>query len=310
MGCLRFAVTGPARLGTSLLAAALLCAATIEPIHAQNEPSAAENSGRDDEVDTEHLFGFTEGADLGVVGEKELEQETTGRIGKRGFGFSTFDPTLALKVPLTDNFRLAPGISFYGYDIADGPGLPARTFGGFTGGFLEIRTRLLDRRTAPVGMTLSVVPNVGTIDAGSGLDARSFGTEAALLIDRELIPGRLVAAANISYAFARTRLTSTNERLLGSGLEVSGAVAYQAQPALFLGGEVRYARAYEGMGLDRFAGDAVYLGPTIYRTLSEHAWVSFTWSFQVAGKAIDERGPLDLTNFDRHQLRLRIGYSF
>src|SRR5262245_9776231 len=34
------------------------------------------------EVDTEHLFGFTEGSDIGEAGEKELETDSTGRFGK------------------------------------------------------------------------------------------------------------------------------------------------------------------------------------------------------------------------------------
>src|SRR5262249_16870818 len=34
------------------------------------------------EVDTEHMFGFTEGSDVGAAGEKELETDSTGRFGK------------------------------------------------------------------------------------------------------------------------------------------------------------------------------------------------------------------------------------
>ncbi|MCH8090296.1 MAG: hypothetical protein IH955_09820 [Chloroflexi bacterium] len=60
----------------------------------------------------------------------------------------------------------------------------------------------------------------------------------------------------------------------------------------------------------RLAGQAAYLGPTAYVTLSPHAWASFTWSFQIAGQSAGEPGPLDLSSFDRHQMRLRVGYSF
>ena len=35
-------------------------------------------------VDTEHIFGFTEGADIGDKGESELESITIGRLGKQG----------------------------------------------------------------------------------------------------------------------------------------------------------------------------------------------------------------------------------
>jgi hypothetical protein len=33
------------------------------------------------EIDTEHLFGFLTGTDIGEVGEKEVESETTGQFG-------------------------------------------------------------------------------------------------------------------------------------------------------------------------------------------------------------------------------------
>lgn len=278
------------------------------PASAQTLPTAAENLTPGD-LDSEHLFGFTEGSDLGVPGEAELEWETSGRLGRRLGRFLTVDSGLALKMPLTNAFRLAPGVTFNASDIGT-PGAPTRTTGGFNGGFVETRLRLLDRRAAPFGLTLNLVPGYGTVDGGSGAPARSFGTEVGLLADREVIPDTLVAALNASFAFSSTRMNVTNARLLGSGIEVSAALAYRVQPGVFLGGEVRYARTYEGLTLDRFAGDAVYIGPTAYTNLSPHAWASFTWSFQVAGQALGEPGPLDLSNFDRHQMRLRVGYNF
>src|ERR1700733_7927705 len=34
-------------------------------------------------IDTEHLFGFTIGSDVGEVGEREIESSATGRFGKQ-----------------------------------------------------------------------------------------------------------------------------------------------------------------------------------------------------------------------------------
>ena len=287
---------------------AVLLGSAPAPARAQSLPTAAENLTPGD-LDSEHLFGFTEGSDLGVPEEAELEWETSGRLGKRLGRFLAIDSSLALKVPLTSDFRLAPGVSFNAYDIG-APGSPARTTGGFNGGFLETRLRLLDRRTALVGLTINLVPSYGTVDSGSGAPARGFGTELGLLADRELIPDRLIAAVNVGIALSSVRMNATDERLAGSGVEVAGALAYRVQPGLFLGGEIRYARTYEGLTLDRLAGQAAYLGPTAYVTLSPQAWASFTWSFQIAGRAVGEPGSLDLSGFDRHQMRLRVGYSF
>jgi hypothetical protein len=38
---------------------------------------------RADAIDTEHLFDFTIGTDIGEVGEKEFESNTLSRLGKR-----------------------------------------------------------------------------------------------------------------------------------------------------------------------------------------------------------------------------------
>ncbi|MET7242040.1 hypothetical protein ABZT49_01605 [Methylobacterium sp. EM32] len=289
----------------------LACLAIGQGVHragAQSLPTAAENLTPGD-IDSEHLFGFVEGSDLGVPGEAELEWETSGRLGKRLGRFLAVDSGLALKMPLSNDFRLAPGVTFNAYDIGTAGG-PARTTGGVNGGFLETRLRLLDRRAAPFGLTLSIVPAYGTVDGGSGAPVRSFGTDIGLLADRELIPGKLVAAVNLGFAFASTRLGASSEQVRGSGIEAAAALSYQIRPGLFAGAEARYARTYEGLALGRLAGEALYLGPTLYTTLSPQAWASFTWSFQVAGRAADEPGPLDLSSFDRHQMRLRVGYNF
>jgi hypothetical protein len=294
--------------GFALAGYAMLLGLATTPLNAQALPTALENLTPGD-LDSEHLFGFTEGSDLGVPGEAELEWETSGRLGKRLGRFLAVDSGFALKVPLTRDFRLAPGLSFNAYDIG-APDAPTRTTGGFNGGFLETRLRLLDRRTAPFGLTLNLVPGFGTVDGGSGGQARSVGTEIGLLADCELIPNSLVAAVNVGFAVSSVRSDATDERSTGSGVEVAGALAYRVRPGFFLGGEVRYARNYEGPTLDRLAGQATYLGPTAYVTLSPTTWASFTWSFQIAGRAVGDPGPLDLSGFDRHQMRLRVGYSF
>ncbi|GJD81366.1 transporter [Methylobacterium gregans] len=296
------ATRGLARVAVCLLAGAL-------PAPAQDLPTARENAAPAG-LDSEHLFGFVEGSDIGVPGEVEFEFEATGRFGRGGGRFRAVDGGLVLKIPLDTSFRVAPGIGFNRFAAAGVPGLADRAAGGLSGAFVETRLRFLDRRDGPFGLTLNVVPSVGRVDTGSGLPAESYGLDTALLADWEIVPGRLVAALNLGFSLAATRLDGTGERLRGSGLELAGALAYEARPGLFVGAEARYVQAFEGLGLDRFSGQAVYLGPTVYATLSPQAWASFTWSFQVAGSAEDVARPLDLTNFDRHQTRLRFGLSF
>jgi hypothetical protein len=48
------------------------------------------------------------------------------------------------------------------------------------------------------------------------------------------------------------------------------------------------------------------MGPTFFTRLGDRANISAAWDFQVAGKAVDEPGKLDLLNFERHRLMLRL----
>ena len=58
--------------------------------------------------------------------------------------------------------------------------------------------------------------------------------------------------------------------------------------------------------LDDFAGQALYVGPTFYIKISDRWSLAGAWNMQIAGRAVDEPGALDLTNFDRHQVKLRV----
>jgi hypothetical protein len=69
-------------------------------------------------------------------------------------------------------------------------------------------------------------------------------------------------------------------------------------------------RSYDGAALNTFSGQGIYLGPTLYARLGERGWLSAAWNFQAWGVAGGISGTLDLVNFERHQLKFRVGYEF
>jgi Fatty acid desaturase len=84
-------------------------------------------------IDTQFIFGFTSGADVGELGEKEIEHETIGRFGKRSGSYvGLSDQLLAKFVPVKD-FRFEIGLPFAYYDIAGVPGLDDIHRGAFDG---------------------------------------------------------------------------------------------------------------------------------------------------------------------------------
>ena len=261
---------------------------------------------RADKFDSEHMFGFTTGSDIGEPRSTEVESETIGRIGKRMGSYGTFATTFEYKYTLNDNLRISPGATWSVYNIAGVPGLDDRRQFAIQGYSVEFSYRFLDRQKAPFGVTLNVVPEWNGHDEATGTKVDQYGAEISLLVDREMIADRLFAAFNVIYdpATTRTRATGLWDRDATVGL--GAALTARVTSNLFLGVESRYLRKYDSLALDDFAGQALYVGPTFYIKISDRWSLAGAWNVQVAGRAVDEPGALDLTNFDRHQVKLRV----
>src|SRR6266852_2006297 len=94
---------------------------------------------RANDVDTEHLFGFTVGSDIGNVGEKELESETSGRFGKREGSYGALSQTLEAKYTPIRNVRIAGSAGVAHFEISGVPGLDDRRQAAFQGLSLDLR---------------------------------------------------------------------------------------------------------------------------------------------------------------------------
>lgn len=299
---------GHAGLYAGLTATGLaLLAALGPPAQLRAEPRAGETRA---ELDTEHMFGFVTGTDVGEGGEKEIESESTGRLGKRSGAYAARSHVLGMEYTPVDNLRFELGASESYHDISGVPELDDLRRGAFAGLSLDMRYRLLDRARAGLGLTLLAEPHWARVDETSGQPVTRHGAALAILMDRELVPGRLVAAFNLLYEPEAVRSEVTGERWREATFGLGAAIMQQVGPGLFVGLEARYLRQHESLGFDAFAGHAFFLGPNVFFTPSEHWRITATWSMQVAGRAAEDPAALDLTNFERHQVRLSIGYRF
>src|ERR1700748_3175809 len=149
--------------------------------------------GRAEGIDTEHIYGFMIGTDVGERGEREFQSETTGRFSKNGGSYQAYRQELELEfVPIT-NFRIEVGTTLAAHNIDSVPGFDDRTQLGWQGASLDLRYRFLDRDTAPFGLTLAVETHGDTIDEITANRVRSVGTEVTLAVERDLIPHMAVA---------------------------------------------------------------------------------------------------------------------
>lgn len=262
------------------------------------------------DIDTEHIFGFSMGSDIGKTGEIEIEFENVGAFGKRFGTYAAVANLNQVKYTVTDNFRIAPGFSLSGQHIRGVPGLADHRDVAFSGAALELRYKLVDRTNAPFGLTLHAQPGWSRVDDASGMPIAQYGAEFAALFDRELIRDRLFAAFNVWYGTGGTREIATDLWRHDSELQLQAALSYAVRPELVFGLGVRYARAYDGGALDRFSGDAVFAGPTFSYAISKAIGISGTWQMQVAGSAAGDIRHLNLDQFERHQALLRVNLHY
>ena len=261
-------------------------------------------------IDTEHLFGFMIGADVGNVGEREFQSETTGRFGKNGGRYRAIGQEFELEFTPVQNFRVEIGSMFASHLIAGVPGLDDQRRLSWQGASIDLRYRFLDRETAPFGLTFATELHGKRVDEMTAEAVRGFGTEFRLAFDRELVPDRVIAAFNLIYEPEWTRLVGTGVMERESTAGVALGVMAQLRPGFLLGGEARYLRRYEGAGLEELAGQALFIGPTAYFQLSKQSRLTASWSVQAWGRPAGTIANLDPVNFERHQARLVFGVNF
>ena len=260
--------------------------------------------------DTDHLFAFSTGTDMDEPGTKELDAGITGRFGRNGGSYRAYEGELSFQYTAARNLQLqlaALGAYHRIKDVPDMDDLDRAAFGGLSAG---VSYRLLDRATNAFGLAVSAEPYWTRVDDDSGERVNGYGSEFTIAADRELLPNLLVGVLNVSYEPEKTksRVDGTWSRQNTTGL--SGGLMLKLFDHVFAGAEARYLRRYDSLDFSAFAGRAFYLGPTVSITLSKNAWLTFGWSAQVAGRAADDDGALDIVNFDRHQGRVAFGVSF
>ena len=231
-------------------------------------------------IDTEHLFGFMIGTDVGSVGEREFQSQTSGRFSKSDGNYRAISQEFELEFVPARNFRIEMGSTFASHDINGVSGFEDRRQLAWQGVSVDLRYRFLDRDAAPVGLTFAVESHADRIDETTAALVRKYGTELTLAFDRELVPNVAVAALNLIYQPEWTRLVGTGAAEQESTIGAAFGAMAQMRPGFFVGGEARYLRKYEGIGLDEFAGQALFVGPTAYFRLSERSRLTLARSFQ------------------------------
>src|ERR1700761_6038413 len=232
------------------------------------------SGARTETIDTEHLFGFTVGTDVGELGEREAESSVTGRFGKQTGTYNAASGTLSMEMVPIAHLRTEITGELLGYGITGVRGLADQQYGAFGGLSADIRYQFLDRATAPFGLALGAEPRWGRADDVTGQPGNQYGVDFVAAADWEPIRDRVVAAFNLLYQPETTRLKWSGTWSQQSTTGIAMGVMVQVRPGLFAGSEARYLRTYDGIGLANFAGQGFFIGPSIYMQLPKKAWIA------------------------------------
>jgi hypothetical protein len=261
-------------------------------------------------IDTEHIFAFMIGADVGDVGDREFQSQTTGRFAKNDGHYRALEQELELEFVPAKNFRIELGGGFSAHDINGVPDFEDRRQFALQGVSLDLRYKVMNREASPFGLTFAAVGHADRVDETTAAVVRNYGAEFTVAVDRDLIPNFVIAALNLTYQPEWTRVVVTGAAEQDSTIAAAFAVMAQVRQGFLLGGEARYLRRYDGIGLEQLSGQALFIGPTAYFQLTERSRLTVAWSAQAWGRSEQSPNALDLVNFERHQARVVFGVNF
>jgi hypothetical protein len=296
--------------GGAAVAVALLTAAWVSAASAHDAGSG--NVFRD--IETENIFGFTEGASIGAEGEKELSFTTEARLGKGEGRYFASESKLGFEYTPNQYIQIEFGPFFSAHTISNVPNLDDLRQFGLGGFFGEIKTILLERNgNSPLALALSAEPNWRRLDETSGARVNNVELELKLQGDIELIDKRLYLGFNLLY---EPEATHDPDRIGAGWVQeskagISGSLAYRIVPNMTLGAEVWYLRHYDGGWLNTFTGDAVYIGPTVSIKIARKMQLSAAWNTQVTGRDVeDPDAKFNVSEFSRHRAKLKLAVEF
>jgi hypothetical protein len=282
------------------------------------------------EVPGGDIFGFTNPTDIGTPCSWSFASENTGFAGKRDGSFLALFSKSQVSHTYSDNLAFAFA-AFAAYNkwsnvtvfqdalASAGAGVTVTDwdklqFDGLSG---EVLLRLVQRSPGqPLALTVTVEPRWSRIDLFNltGYPAELYASEFKLFVDVALTE-HLSAAMNLIYALATQKFDIPGANWVdGSLTSVSAALTARVHAAekafvegVFVGGEVRFLSAFNGLFLNQNVGNAFFAGPTLALALRGGQMLNVVWTPQLAGRAdpASAPGPLDLDNFERHHFRIK-----
>jgi hypothetical protein len=253
------------------------------------------------------IFGFTQGSDVTDVGVWGGTLTANTSFTGRATRFSSVTGVAQLATGLFRCFEIAPYVFVGGANAKDRFGFSGNST--VYGGGVEAKYKFLGRDVHGVGATVDLDVSVagnrfsGLLGVGN-LTATTVA--ARLFLDRQF-SDTLFGALNLEHI---SSFASSGAFLDGSQMNIRAALSAKVLPNLYVGAEAWYSRTYIGAGYDTYVGDAFAIGPNFFWAINDKWSLNGSYQVQVAGKSRLAPGSLNLTNYNQHYGRLKLGYTF
>jgi hypothetical protein len=231
----------------------------------------------------------------------EIESITIGSFGALG-SYYKIDNETSLRYGVTNELRLSIGTLTDYFNIHNVPALGDRSAPDFSGIITEVRWHILDWRTSPFGMTLSLNPFWRRADPTSGQSHGNYAFPVTLLVDSEVIPEKFFTVLNLVYQPSFLRPNGRSEH--DDSFTIIAGGSYAILPNLLLGAELRHENLAQNGNLN---AHALFVGPQPFLSLADNFDVKIACAAQIPDLAAHS---LDLKNYQRHQAELQLGYTF
>jgi hypothetical protein len=256
------------------------------------------------------IFGFTTGSD--VTGHRDIGATITanGNFSARSTRLSAVTGVAQLAFGAFPCVEIGP-YAYLGGSSAKDKLSAAKGDSTVVGGGVEFKYKVLSRTQHGVGATVDLDVSTQGARLGGLLGAGSINTTAVaarLFLDRDF-GGGLFGAINLEHISAFSRVAGVS--LDGSQLNIRAALSKKIGGTnLYLGAEALYSRSYAGASYRTYVGDAFFVGPNLLWAINDKWTFNAAYQVQVAGKARNNPGDLNLISYNQHLARVKLGYSF
>lgn len=256
----------------------------------------------------ENYFGYTYGAETLPKGHWELYQWATFRSGKADGSYHAVDLQTEAEYGFTDRVQGSIYLNAIKHDVSGVTDFPDRGQFRFNGLQASLKYNAKSPYKDGYGLAYYAEPGYKRYSQKNGAREDTFFFETKVIAQKNYLEDTLIWATNLSAELEREHDLEAREWETELELELSTGLSYRIAPRWFVGAEAIARSAFERAHLNQLGEYAVFAGPNVHYA-STRWWFTLTVLPQITGWPANS-GERNLNNFEKTEVRLKIGFNF